>query len=146
MGLRHQTLRHEGALHGIGAQRHRLLIVRLAVDIGDDALFIHAVTDLDGILHGGVRRGLDIQLDVINGVQQGQIAGGELELIDGDPIALLGVLLDEVHGKRMDDDAVVDLDNQLRAVKQPGRFLHQQNGGEGHKVQRTPQRLCAVLR
>ena len=145
MGLRHQTLRYKGSLHRVGAQRYRFLIVRLAVDVGDDALFIHAVTNFDGILHGGIRRSLDVQLDVINGIQQGQIAGGELELIDGDPIALLHILLNEVHGKWVDDDAVVDLDDQLRAVKQAGRLFHQQNRGEGHEIQRPAQRLGAVL-
>ncbi len=59
-------------------------------------------------------------------------------------IALLGVLRHHVHGQRVDDDAVVDLDHQLVLVEEAGVFFIRQRGGKGHEVQSAPQQLVRV--
>ena len=100
---------------------------------------LHNVADV------GVGGRFDIDFDVVNTVQKGQIPGGKLELIDRDPIPLLGVLLDKVHRQGVDNHAVVNLDNQLIFVKEPRRLFHQEHGGEGHEIPCALQCLRGVL-
>ena len=127
-------LRHIGTLQGVRPHRHRLLVGFLTLNIGDNALLVHAVGDLNGIAHRGGSNGLGVDLDVIDAIHQCQIAGRELKLVDRDPISLSGKLIYKPHRERMDNHTVVDLDYQLRFVKQPGRFSHQKRCGKGHEI------------
>ena len=91
--------------------------------------------DVDDVFQRQLRRGLDVQLNVVDPVQDSQIARGKLEFIDRHLIALFCILLHHMHGQGMNDNAVVNLDHQLPLVKEVGRFFHQKRGGEGHKIQ-----------
>ena len=145
MGLRGELLRHTGALHGVHTQAQRLLVEILLINTDGNTLFIHAVGDVYNILQRDHRGGLDIELDVVDGVQQCQIPGGELKFVHRHLVTILHILLHHVHSQRVDEDAVVDLDDQLILVKEPGRLLHQERDGEGHEVQRAAQQLIGIL-
>ena len=145
VGFGGQLGRHIGALHGVGSQRRRLLIKLFAVNIGNNALFVHAVGNFHRIVHIFVGNCFAVDFDIINIVHQLQIAGRKLKFIDCDLISFLRKLFDKMHRERMNNHAVVDLNHQLVFVKELRRFLHQQHGGKGHKIQRALQRLCGIL-
>lgn len=79
--------------------------------------------DVDDVFQRQLRRGLDVQLNVVDPVQDSQIARGKLEFIDRHLIALFCILLHHMHGQGMNDNAVVNLDHQLPLVKEVGRFF-----------------------
>ena len=135
VGLCGQLFRHIGALQGIHPQLDGLLVGFLPVNPHGDTLLFHAVGDVDDVFQRQFRRGLDVQLNVVDPVQDSQIARGKLEFIDRHLIALFCILLHHMHGQGMNDNAVVNLDHQLPLVKEVGRFFHQKRGGEGHKIQ-----------
>ena len=113
MGLCRQLLCDIGSLHRICAQRHRLLVLLLRLDIGDNALFMHAVCNVNNIMHGGICRCFGIELDIVQTIQQCQISGCKLEFVGRNLISLPGILIDKMHGQRMYDYTVVNLNHKL---------------------------------
>ena len=111
MGLGGQLGRHIGTLQPVRPQGHRPLVQLLVVDVGDDTLDVHAVGDLHRVADGDFAGVLGVDLDEVDIIQQGEVPGGELELVHRDAVALPGKLLNQVHGQRVDDHRVVDLDH-----------------------------------
>ena len=48
---------------------------------GDNALFMHAVCNVNNIMHGGICRCFGIELDIVQTIQQCQISGCKLEFV-----------------------------------------------------------------
>ena len=145
VGLGGELARHIGPFHPVRPQGHRPLIGLRILNVGDDALDIHAVGHLHRVADGDLGGGLGADFDKVDVVQQGKVPGGELEVVHRHAVSLPDILLHQMHGQRVDNHRVVDLNHQVALVKQPGGLLHQQHGGEGHKVQRSLQHLGAVL-
>ena len=67
--------------------------------------------------------GFTVDFNIINAVQQGQIPGRELEFVHRDLVAFFSKLVYEAHRQRVNDNAVVNLNHQLRLVEKPGVFF-----------------------
>ena len=138
-------LRHVAALHGVHLHDEGLLVELLVLHLRGDAPLAHAVGHLHDVADAGVVGGPEIDLDVVKTVQNGDIAGGELELIGRYLVPILGVPLHEAHGQGVDNDAVVHLDDQVRRVEELGGLLHEEVRGEGHKAHRALQGPVRIL-
>ena len=69
MSLCRKLLCDMSSLHRIRTQRHRLLVLFLRLNIRDNAFFVHAVRNVNNIVHGGICCCLGIELDIIEAIQ-----------------------------------------------------------------------------
>ena len=113
MSLCRKLLCDMSSLHRIRTQRHRLLVLFLRLNIRDNAFFVHAVRNVNNIVHGGICRCLGIELDIIEAIQQCQIPGCKLEFVGCNFISLSGILIHKMHGQRMYNHTVVNLNHKL---------------------------------
>ena len=140
-----QLLRHIAAGHGVYVHGESLTVEPLVVNSGGNALLAHAVGQLHHVADAVVGAVLKVDLDVVKLVNDGDVAGRELELIYRDLVPLLGQTLHKVHSQGVDDHAVVHLHHKVCAVEDLGGLLHQQGGGEGHKAHRAFKQLVGIL-
>ena len=92
-----KLIRHVGALQAVRPKGYRPLVQLLIVNMGDDALDIHAVGDLHRIADGDLAGALAIDFDEMDIIQQGQVPGRKLELVHRHPVALPDILLHQMH-------------------------------------------------
>ena len=121
-------------LHAINTQTDCRITQFLRIYTGSNNFFVHAVRYPHDIFRRCLTHLAQINFNIRQILHQCQISRHKLKIICRDFIAFFDILLHQMHGKRMNNHAIVNLNHKILAFEQMWRPFCQQRTGKRHKA------------